>query len=207
MFGQQFVGSLDRILKIILQVAWLNLLWILFTLLGVVVAGFFPATTATISVARKWVQNKEEIAVFKTFKQFYKKEFLKSNIIGWILTAMAAILYVNYQVLIQLGDQVSIIVVFAFYFVIFLYSILVIWIFPLLSHYQSSIKQYFKNALIIGITRMPITILIGITIFFILYMSLRLPTMLLFCTVSLISLSLAFFSMRVFEKIDNNQAR
>ncbi len=206
MFGQQFVGSLDRILKIILQVAWLNLLWILSTLIGLVVAGFFPATTAAISVARKWVQKKEDIAVYSAFKQAYKKEFIKSNIIGWILTAMATILFINYQALLQLGDQVPIIVVFAFYFVIFLYSILVIWIFPLLSHYQSSVKQYFKNALIIGIKRMPITILIGIIIFGILYMSLRLPTMLLFCTVSLISLSLAFFSMREFEKIDNKQA-
>ncbi|QGH36567.1 DUF624 domain-containing protein [Gracilibacillus salitolerans] len=206
MFGQQFVGSLDRLLRIIVQVAWLNFLWILFTLLGLVVAGIFPATTATISVARKWVQKQEDISVFKAFKQSYKKEFIKSNIIGFILTAIAAVMFINYHALLQLGDQVPIIVVFAYYFVIFLYGILVIWIFPLLSHYQSSVKQYFKNALIIGITKMPTTILIGLIIFVILYMSLELPSMLLFCTVSLIGLSVAFFSMRVFKKIDNNEA-
>ncbi|MGP4039352.1 YesL family protein [Gracilibacillus sp. D59] len=206
MFGQQFVGSLDRLLRIILQVAWLNFLWILFTLIGLVVAGIFPATTATISVARKWVQKQEDIPVYKAFKQSYKTEFIKSNIIGFILTAIATVLFLNYQALLQLGDQVPIIVVFAFYFVIFLYSIIVIWIFPLLSHYQSSVKQYFKNAFIIGITKMPTTILIGLVIFIILYMSLEVPSMLLFCTISLISLAVAFFSMRVFENIDKNEA-
>ncbi len=202
MFGQQIVGSLDRFLRIILQVAWLNFLWIGFTIVGLVVGGIFPATTAAIVVARKWVQKKEVVSVFRTFKQAYKKEFVKSNIIGIILTVVGIILIVNYQILLQLGDQISIIAVFSYYFVIFLYGILVLWIFPLLSHYDSTIFQYFKNALIIGITKLPITILQGLIVFCILYFSLEVPSMLIFCTISLIMISVAYFSVKVFEKID-----
>ncbi|SHM69758.1 YesL family protein [Gracilibacillus kekensis] len=202
MFGQQIVGSLDRFLRIILQVAWLNFLWIGFSLVGLVVGGIFPATTAAIAVARKWVQKKEVVSVFKSFKQAYKKEFVKSNIIGIIITVVGIILIVNYQILLQLGDQISIIAVFSYYFVIFLYGILVLWIFPLLSHYDSTIFQYFKNALIIGITKLPITIMQGLIIFFILYISLEFPSMLIFCTISLITISVAYFSVKVFKKID-----
>ncbi|MGN8645972.1 YesL family protein [Gracilibacillus sp. HCP3S3_G5_1] len=205
MFGEQLVGSLDRFLKIVVKVALLNFLWILFTLIGFVVAGVFPATTAIISVARKWIKDKELDEVFQTFKQAYKDEFVKANIIGLILTIMGAILYLNYHALLQLGDQIPVFVVFAYYFVIFLYSILVLWIFPLLSHYQSTIKQYFKNALIIGITKMPVTIAIGLTFFAVLYVSLSFPTMLLFCTVSLTAIATAFISLRVFEQIDNGE--
>ncbi|WP_058308898.1 YesL family protein [Gracilibacillus massiliensis] len=205
MFGQQIVGSLDRFLRIILQVAWLNFLWIGFTLVGLVVGGIFPATTAAIAVARKWVQKKEEVPIFKTFKQAYKREFIKSNIIGIILAVVGIMLVVNYQILLQLGDQISIIAVFLYYFVIFLYGILVLWIFPLLTHYNSSVFQYFKNAIIIGITKLPITILQGLIIFFILYFSLKLPSMLIFCTISLITITVAFFSVKVFEKIDTSE--
>lgn len=203
MFGEQFIGSLDRLLKIILQVAWLNFLWIIFSLLGVVVVGVFPATTAAINVARKWVQKKEVKSIYQLFKQTYKGEFIKSNIIGAILLFTAVILFINYHALLQLGDQTPIIVVFAYYFVIFLYGIILIWIFPLLSHYQTTIMQYFKNAFIIGISKMPITIAIGFAIFVIIYFSLELPTLLLFGTVSLIAVTVAFLTMRVFEKIDN----
>ncbi|SFL67778.1 Uncharacterized membrane protein YesL [Gracilibacillus orientalis] len=206
MFGQQLVGSLDRILKIILQVVWLNFLWVLFTLIGVVVAGVFPATAATMSVARKWVQKEEVVSVFQTFKQAYKREFAKANMIGFILSIMAVILYLNYVALVHLAAQIPIFVVIAYYFVLFLYGILVLWIFPLLTHYQSTIKQYFKNALIIGLRKMPTTITIGLSIFILLYMSLSLPTMLLFCTMSLICLVIAYLSINVFVKIDNDEA-
>lgn len=201
MFGQQIVSSLDRFLRIILKMAWLNFLWLLFSLIGLVVVGVFPATTAAIGVARKWIQ-KEEVSAFQIFKEIYKREFVKANIIGSILTGIGTLLFLNYHALLQLGDQIPVFVVFAYYFVVFLYGIVVIWIFPILSHYQTTVLQYFKHAFIIGIVKMPTTIMIGLSIFAILFISLELPSMLLFCTVSLIACLVAFLALRVFEAID-----
>ncbi|UOQ87312.1 YesL family protein [Gracilibacillus salinarum] len=205
MFGKQIVNSFDQFLHVIIRIAWLNFLWILFTLIGVVAGGIFPATTASISVARKWIQKKEVKSVYQAFKQAYRQEFIRANMIGYILVAIAAILFVNYQAILQLGDQIPVFVVFAYYFVIFLFSILALWIFPLLSHYKTTVKEYFKNALIIGITKMPVTITMALVLFIILYVSLELPTMLLFCTVSLIAVAIAYLSVQVFEKIDKEQ--
>ncbi|UOQ50027.1 DUF624 domain-containing protein [Gracilibacillus caseinilyticus] len=167
--------------------------------------GIFPATTASISVARKWIQQKDVNSVYQAFKQAYKQEFIRANIMGYILVVIAAILFLNYQAILQLGDQIPVFVVFAYYFVIFLFSILALWIFPLLSHYQTTVQEYFKNALIIGITKMPVTITMALVLFIILYVSLELPTMLLFCTISLIAVAMAFLSVQVFEKIDKEQ--
>ena len=202
MVGQQLVNSLDRYLKVILQVAFLNFLWILFTLMGFVIGGIFPATTAAINVARKWHKEKEMHATFKVFKETYKREFIKSNIIGLVLTLIGGVLLLNYYALQELGNKVPVFVVFAYFFLIFLYCVLVVWVFPLLSHYDTTIIQYFKNALIIGITKIITTIIIISTTFMIIYFSLKLPSLLLFYSISLIVLSCSFFSEQVFVEID-----
>jgi len=204
MVGQRLVNSLDRYLKVILQVAFLNFLWILFTLMGLIIGGIFPATTAAINVARKWHKEKEMHGTFKVFKETYKKEFIKSNMIGLILTLIGGVLLLNYYALQVLGNKVSVFVVFAYFFVTFLYCVLAVWIFPLLSHYDTTIIQYFKNALIIGITKIKTTVIIMSTTFIVMYFSLKLPSMLLFYSVSLIVLSCSFFAEQVFAEIDES---
>jgi|SRR5690625_137852 len=206
MEGQQFVNSLDRLLKVILQVAFLNFLWILFTVMGLVIGGIFPATTAAINVSRKWHKEKEIHATFKIFKETYTREFIKSNIIGLILVLIGGILSLNYYALQELGNKVPIFIVFAYFFVIFLYCVLLVWIFPLLSHYDTTIIQYFKNALIIGITKLMTTVIIMFITFMVLYFSLKLPSMFLFNSISLIVLSCSFFSEQVFTEIDGRVA-
>ena len=46
-----------------------------FTMLGIGVFGFMPATTALFSVTRKWIMGKTDIPIFKTFWQAYRGEF------------------------------------------------------------------------------------------------------------------------------------
>lgn len=204
MLGHQLVSSLDRFLKLILQVAWLNLLWFLFTLLGLVVVGIFPATTATISVARKWIKEGMIDSTFLSFNETYRKEFKKSNLIGFNLVFIIILLTLNYYALLEFGEQIPIFIIFAYYFVVIIFSILLVWLFPLLSHYDAKVTHYFKNALIIGLTRIPTTISIIVSIFIILYVSFKLPSLLLFFTISLVALSIAFLTEKVFEEIDEN---
>lgn len=201
--GHQIVNSLDRLLKIILQMAWLNFLWFLFTLLGLIVGGIFPATTAAISVARKWIRDKTIDSTFQTFKETYRTEFKTSNIVGFSLVSMGALLVLNYYALLKFGEQIPVFIVFAYYFIIFIFSISLVWLFPLLSHYDAKVTQHFKNALIIGFIRLPTTVSIMVSIFLIIYVSLKLPSLLLFFSVSLIALSIAFLTDRIFKEIDN----
>ncbi len=201
MFGQQLVDSLDQFLKWVLRIAWLNLLWITFSLLGLFVAGIFPATVAALNVSRKWRLKDTEFSVWKVFKSTYRKEFKTANIIGWIFTLIAGVLYLNYQVMIALGDTLPIVVPFAFYFIVFLYMITVLWIFPLITHYETNIKQYIKHAFIIGISKLHFTFGIGMVIFLMLYFSLDLPSMFFFITFSLLSVGTMLVAFPVFKKI------
>lgn len=203
MLGKQIVDSLDHFLKIILQMAWLNFLWFIFTLLGLVIGGIFPATTSAISVAHNWLQEGKINSTYLTFKRTYKAEFKKSNFIGFSLVSIMILLYLNYYALLQFGEQMPIIIVFAYYLLIILFSFICVWLFPLVSHYEAKVVQYFKNAFIIGLIKFPCTLAMMGSVFFIIYFSLMIPSLILFFSVSLIALSLAFFSSRVFEQIDH----
>lgn len=200
MVSQQLVQSFDRLLKWILKVSWLNALIIGFSLLGLVVGGVFPAIIASLAVAKGWI-NKEEFSTWKVFKKIYFQEFFKVNLLGWILTLFALILYVNYLVMLQLGDQLSIFVVFAYYFLIFVYFTVVMWIFPLYVELKTGVWSLIKHAFIMGVSYLPRTLGIFLVVFCILYVSLSVPAMLLFFTGSLIALSVTFTVHHVLQKI------
>src|SRR5690554_99319 len=62
------------------NLAYLNLLWIVFTLLGGIILGFIPSTSALFSVIRQLLRkNDEEIPITKIFWTYYRKDFWKIN--------------------------------------------------------------------------------------------------------------------------------
>ena len=88
-------GRFLRICEVISRLAYANLLWILFTVLGLGIFGFMPATVALFTVTRKWVMGDRDIPVFKTFWNTYRKEFFKSTLFGVVLFAIGYIIYID----------------------------------------------------------------------------------------------------------------
>lgn len=198
--SEQLVFSLDRLLRWIIKVFWLHVLIIGFSILGLFIAGLFPAIVAALSVSKKWL-DQEEFSIAKEFRKVYFQEFFKANLLGWVFALIGFVLYINYTVMVQMGDQLSVIVVFAYYFVIFVYMAVLAWAFPLYVHTKERLGTLIKNAFIMGVTFLPRTIGIFVGVFIILYISLNIPTMLLFFTGSLLALYIMFITHRVFEKI------
>lgn len=206
MKGNRIVSLLDTILTWITRLAFVNFLWILFSILGLFVGGIFPATIAALGVSRKWLMSERDIPILKTFKELYRRDFVASNILGWILTLIGILLYINFRVILNLEDEVFVAVPFAFYLLLFFYTILTIWSFPLLSHYNGTIRQHLKNSIIIGISKIHHTISIVIILFAISYFSLEFPGVIPFFSISIIMLSWAWISFKTFSQIDNNNS-
>lgn len=198
--SEQLVFSLDRLLRWIIKVFWLHVLIIGFSILGLFIAGLFPAIVAALSVSKKWL-DQEEFSIAKEFRKVYFQEFFKANLLGWVFALIGFVLYINYTVMVQMGDQLSVIVVFAYYFVIFVYMTVLAWAFPLYVHTKERLGTLIKNAFIMGVTFLPRTIGIFVGVFIILYISLSIPTMLLFFTGSLLALFFMFVTYHVFEKV------
>ncbi|GGJ51818.1 YesL family protein [Virgibacillus salexigens] len=196
------VTTLEKVMNWISRFAVVNFLWLLYSLMGLFVAGVFPATVAALGVSRKWIAGNKEIPIWRTFKEVYFKEFAAANVLGWILTAIGTVLFLNYKVLQVRQEEVVFMVPFAFYFVVIVYCLVVIWSFPLLAHYQTSIYKYMKHAFIIGLSKVHITLGIFVTSFGLIYLSISYPAFLPLLFFSVFAFSWMWGAMYVFSQMD-----
>ncbi|WP_299089687.1 YesL family protein [uncultured Metabacillus sp.] len=204
MNGNQLVTKLDNMLHWVIRLVMLNILWFIFSILGLFVAGIFPATAAVLGIARKWLMG-DKVKIWTTFKDIYLHEFKAANLMGWTLSVMGIILYFNYRVIVSNNSEMIFIVPFAFYFIIFFYTILVIWSFPLLVHYKATCLQHFKNALIIGLSKLQYTIVSGAIVLCLVYGSLSYPGVIPFFTVSAIGICCMWLPLQIFNQLDQRQ--
>ncbi|MCJ8007536.1 YesL family protein [Lederbergia wuyishanensis] len=204
MDGKQIITSLDRIMHWVMRFAILNVLWFLFSLLGLFVAGIFPATVAALGVARKWITGNDEIHIYKTFREIYKQEFKSANLIGWMLMIGGLVLYINYRVMVNATNEIMFIIPFAFYLLVFFFTITALWSFPLMAHYESKWHIHIKNAFIIGISKIHYTLLLGMVFFIVFYISLEIPAFILFFSVGIGLAGCMWVAMQVFKQLDKN---
>src|SRR5699024_11923190 len=94
-----FVGGFYRLCVWVTRFAYVNVLWFLFTFLGLVFLGAMPSTVAMFAVIRKWVTGVKEVPIFKTFLESYLTEFVKANMLGYILFGIGAQLYIDLKFL------------------------------------------------------------------------------------------------------------
>src|SRR5699024_3710383 len=200
---QKFAFNLEKIMKWIMRIALLNFLWIIYSLLGLIVVGIFPSTIAALGVARQWLIKDKEIKVWKVYKNIYKEEFIQSNIAGWILTFIGLVLYMNYQVMKAWQGELFFIIPFAFLLVLFLYVLLILWIFPLMVHYNAKLSNLFKSAFIVGVTKIHYSISMGIFRCGEVFFSLDLSALFICLSFWLLAVRWMCLSLKVIKKINH----
>ncbi|MEH7503572.1 YesL family protein [Neobacillus drentensis] len=199
------LGLIFRTCEWIMLLAYLNILWILFTLLGAVAFGIFPATAAMFAVIRKWLIGKNDIPVFKTFWNYYRTEFFKTNLLGLMFFITGLILYLDFKIIdfqSELINRIFMIVTFLFTSI---YTVILIYIFPVFVHYDLKLLQYVKNAFLIGVAspiRTAMMVLCLITAYFMLRM---VPGLLPFFSGSLLSILLMTFAYQSINKIEQRK--
>ncbi len=206
--------QLNGAMKVVYQVGeWMirlvyaNLLWMLFTLLGLGIFGFMPATVSLFALLRKWIIGNEVDSAFTIFWTNYRKEFLKANLFGVMFLVIGLIIRLDI-----LFFQDSSNIVFQILFVLMicfslLYFITLVNFFPVYVHFDLSIFNYVKYAFLIGLSQLSSTLMMifGSIIIFCLYwyVSGLIP---LLC-VSLFCLNIMWFGYRSFKKIEFEQQK
>lgn len=204
MNGNYIVKTLDIIFIWLIRFVTLNSLWILFTLRGLLLGGIFPATVASLGLTRKWILGQQDIKLYPTYKEIFQKEFARANILGWIFVVIGIILYLNYLAIKYLNKSGDLLFIFpfAFYLLVFFYLITVIWIFPLLAHYEAHLLQYIKNALIIGLIQLYYTFSMLLIVVLGIAVSLKFPGIMPFFTISITAYGVMWIAKQVLEKYD-----
>ncbi|MDX8045181.1 YesL family protein [Gracilibacillus sp. S3-1-1] len=190
-------GGFYRISVWVMRFAWLNMLWIAFTLLGLIFFGIMPATIAMFAVVRKWVLKDYDIAIFELFFKEYKRHFIRANLLGIILYVIGYFLsvFLNYTGFMH-DSSFYPVLLGIFIIAAFLYVMLVLYIAPVFVHYQLRFWQYIRYAVSIGAINLHYSICTLAVLAGMYYVSFRLPGITLFFSFS-VSAYLTMFIVHI----------
>ncbi|WP_042462414.1 YesL family protein [Neobacillus dielmonensis] len=194
-------NGIYRISEWIMRFAYLNILWLVFTLMGAIVFGIMPATTSVFVVVRKWIRGEPEIPIFQNFWGNYRKSFAKTNLIGVVLFVIGFIIYIDFVYLTASHGFHSIALLLAFIVTCFFYLLLLMYIFPIFVHYDLKIPQYFKYALLFGLTNVTGTIIMVGVLFAMCFIVWAFPAILPFFSVSLVAIVFMWAANLGFVKV------
>ncbi|RPF54272.1 YesL family protein [Aquisalibacillus elongatus] len=134
----------------LLRAIYLNFLWMIFTLLGAVFFGIFPATVAMFHISRQWLVEKDlSLRVFKKFWRIYKAEFIKTNVFAIAFIICAYILYIDFIFLILADGWVNYLYP-VFILLAFMYVATLTFFFPVYVNFQLKRTQYIKQSFLIA---------------------------------------------------------
>lgn len=136
------------------NLAYLNLLWIIFTVMGVGVMGIAPATAALFAVIRQLLQAEGgKVAITKSFFNYYRRDFFRVNGVFYALVAVGLVLVVDSFFLARIDGFLASVLLFPIYILGIMYLIIIVFIFPVFVHYEETWYNYLKQAFLIGMIR------------------------------------------------------
>ncbi len=133
----------------ITKLAYLNLLWLGFSLLGLGIFGFFPATVSMFTVVRKWLIGETDTPIFHTYWKTYKQEFLKSNGLGLIMLIFCGLIVLDLVFMNKNGAWFTNLIQIPIYLFIFSCVMTMMYLFPVYVHYDLKFIDVFKNSFLI----------------------------------------------------------
>ena len=139
----------------IADLCMLNLLCII-CCIPIVTAG--ASLTALYYVTMKMVRN-EEAYIFRSFFRSFKQTFNQATGINIIMLAAAALLYIDTNIAGKMGQPAGKILGMIFAAFTLLYVMILLYVYPLLAKFYNSVKNTFKNAILMAIRHLPYTIL------------------------------------------------
>jgi uncharacterized membrane protein YesL len=198
-----FMGAINNVLEWISRLALLNLLWIFFSFLGLIVFGFFPATVAMFSVVRRWAMGDMEISITRVFWDSYKKEFTKSNLLGGIISCVGLVLVIDFLFLKQASPQIQSFLFIPFLIILILFICTLFYVFPMYVHYEMKLLEVLKNSFIVMIMRPISTIMMfvcGVGLMILLSFA---PPLLIVCSGNVFALLMTKPAMNAFNHINH----
>ena len=197
------MSGFQTIFEWVVKLAYLNILWILFSLLGLGVFGVGPATVSMFAVIRKRLRYGTDFSMTKEFVEIYQSNFWYGN--RFMLVLIPAYLFVGIDfALIRLLPSSFIIDKVVFLSVIMLSLLVVIvtcYVFAVYVHFDLAFWRNFKFAFMIaGISPLS-TIMILLGLFVCSIIVLIVPAGSLFYLISVPVLIIQVCALRAFKKI------
>lgn len=198
-------GGFYRILEWIVRFVYINVLWIAFSLAGLLIAGFAPATASLFAVTRKWLNGHKDIAIFSYFLKSFKESFLQANLLFYLIAGLGYSLYFYGQIIQSFTGIIYIAAYTVWLSIIIVFLIILLYLFPVYVHFELPVLGYYKYALLIGVTSPVQTLLMIVNTGAIIVLFLFIPTFFPFFFGSVLSFTLMWIALQAFQKLDNKK--
>jgi len=154
------------------------------------------------------IKDEEEGYVIKSYFKSFKQNFRQATVIWLLMLAFAFVLYIDFRMLSLIGGLFHNVMWVLLFFAVFIWAILLIYVFPLLSRFDNTVRQTMTNALLIALANAPQTLLLllvlgaAVVITFFNYTTIIYSFMFWFLIgFALIAWINAFFLSRIFRKL------
>ncbi|WP_227937177.1 YesL family protein [Alkalihalobacillus deserti] len=192
-------GGIYKVCDWLMKLAIVNLLWLLFALVGLGLFGIFPATVAMLSVLNRWI-NQEECKVVPYFVAVFKRSFVKANILLVFAVMVGAVLIANFYIVQAMDGLLHVFLKYGMIVLFVFYSMIVLYVLPIFSHHSQGVWNTFKMSFITSALH-PLRTGVLVGGFGLLYLIIRsFPGMIPFYGVSLIGMWTAVILSPIFER-------
>ncbi|ANC77360.1 hypothetical protein ABE65_011325 [Fictibacillus phosphorivorans] len=195
--------SITSMLHFIGNLVILNGLWLIFTTLGMIAFGLFPSTAALFAVIRKSFRSKSESGLLKDYWFFYKKEFMRSNVFGCVFLLFAYFFYIDWKLVQSLSSPYSLIGYVLLLGLLLVSSMVIIYLFSLLAHYEIPLARGIKTSILLGILYPFSTLMMLFAGGVLYYVFSTLPILIPFFGVSVYAYILSKSAISVFNRNEN----
>ena len=143
--------NFNRVAIRMIELAYINVLWIFFTLVGLGIFGIFPATTAMFGVIHKLRGSIVDMKIFPTFWLLFRQDFLKANGFGLIFLIIAYLVYFDFK-FVQLNNGQFNFLLPVLAFVLLSFTATALLFFPVYAQFNLRFFSYFKQSFLIAVT-------------------------------------------------------
>ena len=157
----RFFNMDNKFFSVMGRVADLIILNVVFLICCLPIVTIGASLTALHYVTLKMARNEESYIVRSFFKSF-KQNFKQATIINLIMLAIGALLYLDLNIVSNMTGSMSKVLYVVLIAFGFMYLIVFLYIYPVLAKFYNSIKNTFRNALLMAIRHLPYTILMAV---------------------------------------------
>lgn len=169
----------------LMRFAHVNVLWIIFTIGGLVVFSGGPATLALTKIIVKWHRGEEDFSLLTVYIDTFKTDYLKSTALFIMLLILGTVSVFNLYFSISLG--LPIIIISLAIIAVIIYLLIFVSTYMVSVHYdlkQLSFYSLFKKSMLLIVLNPPDSLIVLLSVVSILLINLRFPGLILFFSTS-----------------------
>lgn len=138
---------------------------IIFVNLYIAMWGAGPATAGMTYIMRNYARE-EHAWLWSDFKDSFKSNFKQSLAVFVIDIIVAVLFYIAIVVYSQMSGWLGVLK-YAIYMMIFIYTMMHFYIYPMMVTFELSLKDLYKNALLFALCKLPINVFVIIVLVFV----------------------------------------